>query len=201
MSAHVYRAVAAPGVPRPESGDICALLLDDHQVLEAMLRDLRLGVCDRAALRADLAALVVAHARSEEQVAYQRLLEVADGVSDHEVQHGVEEHAEGTAILLEFLECPEVDSYAFEASLEKVSAFITHHLSEEESSILGPALRTMPPGVGLQIGAEWLAARAALLDDDCGSLENVRAIVQGYRTDGFILDDLPDRPHDADTTA
>lgn len=185
-----------PTLPRPTSGDICALILDDHRTMESLLRDLRLGVEDRSATRAAFAAMLVAHSESEEQAAYEKLTQAAADVGQHEVEHGHEEHAEGTAALLELLECKGVTTKKFEDALEKVSAYVNHHFAEEELTILGPAIATVPEQTRRSIGAQWLAVRGKLLDDDCGSLENVRAIVERDRARGVIPKELPDQPRD-----
>ncbi len=185
-----------PTLPRPTSGDICALILDDHRTMESLLRDLRLGVQDRAATRAAFAAMLVAHSESEEQAAYGKLKQAAADVGQHEVEHGHEEHAEGTAALLELLECKGLDTKKFEDALEKVSAYVNHHFAEEELTILGPAIATVPERTRRTIGGQWLAARGALLDADCGSVENVRAIVERDRAKGVVPEELPDQPQD-----
>lgn len=164
--------------------------------MESLLRDLRLGVEDRAATRAAFSAVLVAHSESEERAVYGRLKRTAADVGQEEVEHGHEEHAEGMAALLELLECKGLATKKFEDAVEKVSAYVNHHFAEEELSIIGPALRSVPEQTRRAIGAEWLTVRGELLDGDCGSLESVRAIVARDRADGVIPGDLPDRPED-----
>lgn len=185
-----------PALPRPTSGDICALILDDHRTMESLLRDLRLGVEDRAATRAAFSAMLIAHSESEEQAVYGKLKRSAADVGQHEVEHGHEEHAEGTSALLELLECKGLKTKKFEDALEKVSAYVNHHFAEEEITILGPAIAGVPEQTRRAIGAEWLAVRGGLLDADCGSVQNVRAIVERDRAEGLVPEDLPDRPQD-----
>ncbi|QQS02470.1 MAG: hemerythrin domain-containing protein [Austwickia sp.] len=183
-------------IPRPTSGDIVTLILDDHRWMEALLRDLRLGVCDREAARAAFAATLVAHSEGEERAVYGRLQASADDVGQEEVEHGHEEHAEGLAALLELMECKGLTTKKFEDALEKLSAYINHHLAEEEVTILGPALREVPEKRRRDIGAAWLAARGELLDAGCGSLTQVRELVAAARKAGVIPAELPDQPED-----
>ncbi len=183
-------------LPRPTSGDICALILDDHRTMESLLRDLRLGVDDRTAYRAAFSALLVAHSEAEERAVYGTLKRSAPEVGEHEVEHGHEEHAEGTAALLELLECKGANTKKFEDALEKVSSYVNHHFAEEELTILGPVMKTVPEQTRRTIGADWLVVRGELLDKDCGSIDNVRRMVQEHRAQGLIPEHLPDQPQD-----
>lgn len=183
-------------IPRPSSGDIITLILDDHRWMEALMRDLRIGACDRAAARAALSATLIAHSEAEEKAVYGRLAAGADEVGQEEVEHGHEEHAEGTAAMLELLECKGTDTQKFEDALEKVSAYLNHHFAEEEITILGPALRDLPEKRRRDIGSAWLAARSTLLDDDCGNIATVRALVEAARQEGVLDGELPDQPED-----
>ena len=84
---------------RPTSGDVIDLILDDHRLFEALLRDLRDKSSDRDAVRRAFSALHVAHAEAEEAEVYPTLRK-KDAISDHEAEHGEEEHAEGHEALL-----------------------------------------------------------------------------------------------------
>lgn len=183
-------------IPRPSSGDIITLLLDDHRWMEALLRDLRIGAGDRDAARAAFAATLVAHSEGEEQAVYGRLVASADEVGPEEAEHGHEEHAEGLAALLELMECKGLTTKKFEDALEKLSAYINHHFAEEEITILGPALRDLPEKRRREIGAAWLAARGDMLDAGCGSIDQVRELVAAARKAGVIPAELPDQPED-----
>lgn len=186
----------AISAPRPTSGDVCVLILDDHRYIEGLLRDLRLGVEDRAALRAALSAALVSHSEAEESEVYGRLRKAATPVTGEEVEHGHEEHAEGTAAMLELLDCRGLHTQKFQDALLKLSAYLSHHFAEEEATILGPALTDVPEKTRRDIGARWLAARGELLDSDCGATENVRRIVEADRERGVIPTELPKQPDD-----
>ncbi|MCB1239475.1 MAG: cation-binding protein, partial [Tetrasphaera sp.] len=62
-----------PHVPEPVTGDIVQLILDDHRLFEALLRELRLDVANREVLRACFADVVLAHGEAEEQHVYTSL--------------------------------------------------------------------------------------------------------------------------------
>ena len=89
---------------------------------------------------------------------YGRLSRAADAVGEEEVEHGHEEHAEGTAALLELLECKGVTTKKFDDALEKLSAYVNHHIAEEELTILGPALADVPEKRRREVGAARLKA-------------------------------------------
>ena len=92
---------------RPVSGDVVDLILDDHRRFEALLRDLRDSTSDRDAVREAFATLHVAHAEAEEKFVYPKLLRRKDAITEHEAEHGEEEHAEGHEALLAVLELRE----------------------------------------------------------------------------------------------
>ena len=88
---------------RPVSGDVIDLILDDHRRFETLLRQLRDSSSDRDAVRQAFSALHVAHALAEEEHVYP-VLRRRDAITEHEAEHGQEEHAEGHEALLAVLE-------------------------------------------------------------------------------------------------
>ena len=52
-------------IPRPTSGDVVELILEDHRLFESLLRDLRDATADREAARATLSAVLIAHGEAE----------------------------------------------------------------------------------------------------------------------------------------
>jgi hypothetical protein len=176
---------------RPVSGDVIDLILEDHRRFESLLRDLRDSSSDRDAVRHALAALHVAHAEAEEKHVYPTLRR-KDAISDHEAEHGEEEHAEGHQALLAVLELKGTDTQAFDDAVEDLATALNHHLTEEELTILNPAREDVGEQVRRDLGEAFAAARNALLDDDCGSLDNVRRIVRAAERDGLLDDEGDD---------
>ena len=172
---------------RPISGDVIDLILDDHRLFESLLRDLRDNSLDRDAVRQAFATLHVAHAEAEEKHVYPKLRR-KEAIGEHEAEHGREEHAEGHEALLAVLELKGTDTEAFDDAVEKLAATISHHLTEEELTILNPAREDVGPRVRAELGEQFARERNAQVDDGCGSLENVRRIVAEARKDG-VLDD------------
>jgi hypothetical protein len=175
---------------RPVSGDVVDLILDDHRRFESLLRDLRDSSSDRDAVRRAFATLHVAHAEAEEEHVYPKLRRT-DAVGEHEAEHGREEHAEGNEALLAVLELEATDTEAFDDAVEELAKVVNHHLTEEELTSLNPARDEVDEEVRTELGRAFAGARNALVDDDCGSLANVRRIVADARRSG-LLDDEDD---------
>src|SRR6478736_10381280 len=149
---------------RPVQGDVVELILDDHRRFESLLRDLRDSSQDRDAVRQAFATLHVAHAEAEEKHVYPKLKR-KNAVDDDEADHGVEEHAEGNEALLAVLELKGTDTQAFEDAVEELAKLVNHHITEE---------------------------RNRQIDDDCGTLTNVRRIVADARKKRLLDDDEDD---------
>jgi hemerythrin superfamily protein len=175
---------------RPVQGDVVELILDDHRRFETLLRDLRDSSSDRDAVRQAFAALHVAHAEAEEKHVYPKLRRKR-AVSEHEAEHGEEEHAEGHEALLRVLELKGTDTQAFEDAVEELARVVNHHLTEEELTILNPAREDVGPVVRAELGEQFATERNRQIDDDCGTLTNIRRIVADARRRG-VLDDEGD---------
>jgi len=164
-------------IPRPTEGDVVELILDDHRLFEELLRSLRDETNDREGLRWTMAELLVAHGEAEESTVYPQL-ERRDAIDDEEVEHSEREHDEGYETLLPLLEADDVDSDKFSEALHEFSETLTHHLDEEERDVLNPARTEVSAAERARLGAAWAAERNRLLDEGCGSLENVRRLVE-----------------------
>ena len=170
---------------RPVSGDVIDLILDDHRLFESLLRDLRDNSLDRDAVRRAFATLHVAHAEAEEKYVYPKLRR-KDAISEHEAEHGQEEHAEGHEALLAVLELKGTDTQSFDDAVEKLAAAVNHHLTEEELTILNPAREEVGPKVRAELGERFARERNAQVDAGCGSVDNVRRIVDEARKAGVL---------------
>ena len=165
-------------IPRPESGDLVELILEDHRLFEHLLRELRNEQNDRDALRRQLAELLVAHGEAEESKVYPQL-ERRDAIDEEEAEHGEKEHLEGYQTLLPLLEADELYDEDFSTHLHELSETLLHHLDEEERDILNPARDEVTDDERARLGATWAAERNRLLEEGCGSLTQVRALVDG----------------------
>lgn len=179
---------------RPVSGDVLDLILDDHRRFEQLLRDLRDSSSDRDGVRRAFAALHVAHALAEEKHVYPKLRR-SRAITEHEAEHGEEEHAEGHEALLAVLELKGTDTQAFDDAVEELATAVNHHLTEEELTILNPARDEVGEQVRAQLGEAFATERNAQLDAGCGSLTHVRELVASARREG-LLDDEDDDSED-----
>ena len=172
-------------VHRPVAGDVVDLILADHQLFEVLLRKLRDATSDRAVVLGALSNVLVAHAEAEEKHVYPKLRK-RSAVGAHEAEHGEEEHAEGHEALLKVLELKATDTKAFDDAVEELSATINHHLVEEELTILNPAREQVGPRVRADLGKEFARERNHQIDENCGTLTNVRALVARSRREGKL---------------
>ena len=178
-------------IPRPTSGDVVELILEDHRLFEALLRDLRDATADREAARAALSAVLIAHGEAEESKVYPNL-ERKDAITEHEAEHGEEEHAEGNEALLALLECKGTDTQKFDDAVEDLATALNHHIGEEEQTILNPARTEVSDEVRADLGEKWATERNRLLDADAGNIDNVRKIVAKAHKDGLLPADDED---------
>ncbi|MCX4632176.1 hemerythrin domain-containing protein [Streptomyces sp. NBC_01443] len=165
-------------VDKQENQDVVAVILKDHRTMEDLFRRMRSVEEDRAGALAKLSALLIAHGEAEESEVYGALKRFKD-VDNEEVEHGTEEHAEGNEALLALLEVSEVGSDEWDARLEDLVKAVSHHLDEEERTILNGARENVPDERRAELGAAFLRERQRQLEADCGSIGNVRAVVRG----------------------
>ncbi|WP_191564482.1 hemerythrin domain-containing protein [Janibacter melonis] len=180
-------------IARPTSGDIVELIKDDHRRFEELLRELRDTTADRDSARAAFSELLIAHSEAEEEQVYPRLKskKVIDG---EEEEHGEEEHAACNEELLHLLQAKGTDTQKYEDAVEKVATALMHHIGEEELSILNPAATEASEELRQQLGVDWCTHRNRLLEEGCGSLEQVQALVKRDYEQGLLPND--EQPED-----
>ena len=173
-------------IPRPVSGDVVDLILEDHRLFESLMREMRDSTADRAGARQAFADVLVAHGEAEESHVYPRLEKKTEGVGEHEAHHGEEEHAEINEALLALLECKGTDTQKFDDAVERMNEVLQHHITEEELTILNPAREEVPDEERATLGEAFLRARSEHLDAGAGSLDNVRRLVQEAHEAGLL---------------
>jgi hemerythrin superfamily protein len=180
---------------RPVSGDVVELILDDHRRFETLLRDLRDSSSDRDAVRRAFATLHTAHALAEERHVYPRL-RTRHAITEHEAEHGEEEHAEGHEAVLAVLELKGTDTQAFDDAVEELAKVVNHHVTEEELTILNPARDAVGDRLRAELGQAFATERNAQIDDGCGTATHVRLLVAEARREGVLDDDDSDDSDD-----
>ena len=163
-------------IPRPTSGDVVELILGDHRLFEALLRQLRDVTADRRSAVDSLSRLLVAHGEAEESEVYPQL-ERRDAIDDDEVEHSSHEHDEGYQTLLPLLESDDVGSAEFSEAIHEFSETLLHHLDEEERDVLNPARTDVSDDDRAELGAAWARERNRLLDEGRGDVDDVRRLV------------------------
>jgi hemerythrin superfamily protein len=145
--------------------DVVDLIMADHREVERLFDELKNKPEARPLLLPTLSSLLIAHSRAEEAEVYPVARDEA-GVAD-EVAHSQEEHVEAEEILLK-LRKTDPDSDEFESTLDELVDAVTHHVEEEEESVL-PGIKS---GLSDQRRAEladaFAEARAEHLGDEPG---------------------------------
>ncbi|MCP3770048.1 MULTISPECIES: hemerythrin domain-containing protein [Streptomyces] len=160
------------------SHDVVELILQDHRRMEDLFRTMRNVEADRATALAEFANLLVAHASAEEDEVYPALRRYKN-VDGDDVDHGVHEHEEANEALLALLEVEDTASQDWEDKLEELVTAVNHHADEEERTLLNDARENVADDRRAQLGTAFREARARYLENDCGSVENVRKLVAG----------------------
>jgi len=166
-----------PKILPATGGDVVEIILADHRWFEEALRELRDVQSDRAAVLADLATVLIAHAEAEESKVYPQLKK-KDAIDAEEVEHSEHEHDEGNEALLALMEVEDTSSEDFSEKLHELSEALSHHLDEEERDVLNPARTEVSEEVRRQLGDAFAEERARLIESGCGDIANVRKIVE-----------------------
>ena len=126
--------------------DVTELIRADHDALREMLDKLKSGdAAQRALLLPVVSSMVVSHSRAEESQVYPVAREEA-GEPD-EVAHSQEEHAEAEQVLAQLCDS-DPGSRQFEDTLSELAGDLTHHMEDEEESVL--------PGMAERLSAQRL---------------------------------------------
>jgi hemerythrin superfamily protein len=141
--------------------DVVDLITQDHRELQRLFQELRSDPSKRKTLAPVMSTLLFAHSRAEESEVYPRA-RAAGGEDD--VEHSQEEHLAADR-LAERLTGLDPDSDEFEEVLEQLIEAVTHHLEEEEESVLPHLRERMSEGDLADIGERFLATRAEHLGD------------------------------------
>jgi len=144
------------------STDVVDLIMQDHREVERMFEQLRADPACRAGLTPVLTTLLAAHSRAEEAEVYPVAKDEAGQAE--EVAHSQEEHLLADQLLAELAGC-DPDSAAYDESLAKLVEAVSHHVEEEESTVL-PGMRSgLTSQRRAELGQAFLASRAEHLGD------------------------------------
>lgn len=135
--------------------DVVDLIMNDHRELEKVFDQLLEAPDTRPNLVPVMITMLAAHSRAEEADVYPA---ARDAGIDKDVEHSQKEHLEADQLALKLSETP-FDAPGFEATLKELVEAVSHHLEEEESTVL-PGLRENLSGDRLEaLGEAFLATR------------------------------------------
>ncbi|WP_328529575.1 hemerythrin domain-containing protein [Nocardioides sp. NBC_00368] len=144
------------------SEDVTDLIMQDHREVESLFEKLEREPEVRAGLTPVLVTLLSAHSRAEEAEVYPVARDEAGEADD--VAHSQEEHLLADRLLAELSECDPF-STAYENKLAEVVDAVSHHVEEEESTVL-PGMRSrLDDARRAELGKAFLKSRQEHLGD------------------------------------
>ena len=147
------------------ASDVVDLIMTDHREVERLFKIMTKQPETRVLHFPVLCALLISHSRAEESQVYPVARDEA-GETD-EVAHSQQEHAEAEE-LLEQMSTMDPSSRQFDKALQDLVAAVTHHVEEEESTVLPGMRRGLSDQRRSELGEAFIAARAAHLGDRPG---------------------------------
>jgi hypothetical protein len=161
-------ALAPPVQTRPRMTntlDVLDILTSQHSEVDDLFEKLESGRGDRAAIFAQLADKLAAHATVEEKIFYPAAMTKETSDLLHE---SVEEHLEIKRLIADMLSMdPIADKDDFDAKVSVLKENVSHHAHEEEEDKLFPKLRRlMSADERAAVGNELLAMFEELIETE-----------------------------------
>lgn len=160
--------------------DVVDLIMRDHREMERMFDTLQSDPGSRAALVPVLTTMLVAHSRAEESQVYPVAREEA-GASD-DVEHSQEEHLLADRLLGELAETDPGTS-AFDDKLAELIEAVTHHVGEEESTVLPQMRKALSEQRRAELGEAFLASRQEHLGEQADDITKADLAQQAANID------------------
>jgi hemerythrin superfamily protein len=148
-----------------EQQDVIDLIERDHREVERIFETMKEQPRQRRLLLPVVTSLLVAHSRAEEAEVYPVARDEAG--ETEEVAHSQEEHREAEELLAR-LSQTDPDASEFESLLQEVVDTVSHHVQEEESSVLPGMRERLSDERRRELGVAFLAARAEHLGEQPG---------------------------------
>ncbi len=146
--------------------NVVDLIESDHRELEKLFETLQSQPDKRPTLVPVMITLLTAHSRAEESDVYPAAAE-ADLADD--VEHSQKEHLEADQLAAD-VAAADPQSPDFDELLSKLVEAVTHHVEEEESTVL-PGMRKNLSAQRLdELGQAFLASRSEHLGDMPGDI-------------------------------
>ena len=141
--------------------DVIDLIMQDHREFERQFAKLREDPASRATLGPVMSTLLTAHERAEESEVYPAVREAG---AHEDVEHSQQEHLAADEIARRLQET-DPGSPDFDSVLTELMDAVQHHLEEEEADLLPQVRKLLDESQRVELGAAFLAARAAHLGD------------------------------------
>jgi hemerythrin superfamily protein len=146
--------------------DVVDLIMQDHREVEELFEKLKSHPEQRAGLVPVLTTLLTAHSRAEEADVYPA---AAQAGGEEEVEHSQEEHVQADQLLARLAQTDPAAA-EFESVLDELIDAVTHHVEEEESTVLPGMRERLSDDRLAQLGDAFLASRAEHLGEQPGDI-------------------------------
>jgi len=146
--------------------DVVDLIMTDHREVERLFEIMTRQPETRVLHFPVLSALLISHSRAEEAEVYPVARDEAG--ETEEVAHSQQEHAEAEA-LLEQMATMDPTSQEFDKALQDLVAAVTHHVEEEEATVLPGMREGLSDQRRSELADAFATARASHLGDRPGA--------------------------------
>ncbi|RSM63226.1 hemerythrin [Amycolatopsis sp. WAC 01376] len=157
------------------AGDVVDLIMQDHREVERLFGELERHPEKRPLLVPVLSSLLTAHSRAEEAEVYPAAKGEAD--ESDEVAHGQKEHAEAEQLLVK-LNGTDPGSTQFDKVLSDLVEAVTHHVKEEETTVLPKMRRELNEARRRELGEAFVTSRTSHLGDRPGEATKEELLTQ-----------------------
>jgi hemerythrin superfamily protein len=147
------------------SGDVVDLIMQDHREVERLFDKLTNSPESRPLVTPVLAALLIAHSRAEEAEVYPVAKDEAG--ETEEVAHSQEEHAQAEEMLQRLI-ATDPESAEYDNLLSELQEAVTHHVEEEESTVLPHMQQSLDERRRMELGKAFAESRAQHLGERPG---------------------------------
>lgn len=149
----------------PELTNVVDLIMQDHREVERLFEELRTDPSKRPTLLPTLTTLLVAHSRAEEAEVYPAARDEAGAAED--VEHSQKEHLAAEQVL-ERLAAADPLSTEFDSTLQELVDAVTHHVEEEEKTVLPGMRQNLDEKRLADLGEAFLSSRREHLGEQPG---------------------------------
>jgi hemerythrin superfamily protein len=179
--------------------DVVDLIMQDHREVERLFDELKNHPEKRPLLVPVLSAVLTAHSRAEEDAVYPVARDEAGEVE--EIAHSQEEHVEAEEMLAKLV-ATDPTSPEFDEVLDKLVEDVTHHVEEEESTVLPGMRRELADERRQELGKAFAESRARHMGERPGEATREELLAQAQNAgitgvSGLSKEQLEQKLHSA----